>query len=130
MKEIADNTYYSIYVDKLKNRVYLTVKGFWKNQAVVSNYLEDIKKATNEETSPGYTILTDVTQMRTPPQDVAELHIEAQKICVESGLRKTAELLEKNVAAQMALERYSKHSGMKKRSFYDKAKAEAWLDEE
>lgn len=129
MKTIADNQYYTIAVDQAKNRVYLKIMGFWRNRDVVANYLEDIRIATHDETGPDYTILTDGRGMKTPPQGVAELHIEAQKICVDGGLRKTAELLEDNAAARMALKRYSKTSGMVQRSFIDQAEAEAWLDE-
>jgi uncharacterized protein (DUF2236 family) len=130
MKEVASNQYYTIYVDKPKNRVYLTIKGFWKDREAVADYLEDVRRATHDETGDRYTILTDVREMKTPPQEVAQLHIEAQKVCVDGGLWKTAELLEKNIAAQMTLKRYSDTSGMQKRSFGNKTEAEAWLDEE
>ncbi len=129
MKAIATTEYYSIAVDQAKNRPYLTIHGFWKSRAVVSNYLADLKKAT-QELSTGYTILTDVIRMKTPPQEVAALHIEVQKVVVAAGLRKTAELVAQNVTIAMPLDRYAKTSGMQKRTFHTKSEADAWLDEQ
>jgi len=129
MKAIATTEYYSLAVDQAKNRLYLTINGFWKNRAAVSNYLADLKKAT-QELSTGYTVFTDVTQMKTPPQDVAALHIEAQKVVVSAGLRKTAELVAQNVAISMPLNRYAKTSGMQRRTFHEREEAEVWLDEQ
>jgi hypothetical protein len=129
MKEIANNAYYTILVDTIKNRVYLTVKGFWKSATVVPNYVVDIRQATHDVSS-GYTLLADVSQMKTPPPEVANLHMEAQKICVDEGLKKTAELVEKSFALKMPLDRYSKASKMTKRIFTSKEEAETWLDEE
>jgi hypothetical protein len=128
MKEIANNEYYSIQVDKDKNRMYLTLIGYWKNHSVVPNYVADIQKAT-QELSRGYTVLTDVTQMKTPPRELADLHTEAQKVIIATGLKKTAELVGQDVIAKMALNQYSNQSGMQKGIFGNKEEAEAWLDE-
>jgi hypothetical protein len=128
MKEIANNKYYSILIDKDKNRMYLTLIGFWKDRSVVPNYVEDIQKAI-QELSRGYTVLTDVTQLKTPPQKVADLHTEAQKVVITTGLKKTAEVVSQDVITKMAIDHYSKQSGMHKGTFGNKEKAEAWLDE-
>lgn len=128
MKDIANNEYYSIQVDKDKNRMYLTLIGYWKSRSVVPNYVADLQKAT-QELSRGYTILTDVTQMKTPPQEIAALHTEAQKVVMAAGLKKTAELVGQDVIAKMAIDQFSKQSGMQKGTFANKEEAEAWLDE-
>ena len=127
MKEIANNKYYSILIDKNKNRMYLTLFGFWKDRSVVPNYIEDIQKAI-QELPKGYTVLTDVTQLKTPPQAISDLHTEAQKVVITSGLKRTAEVVSQDVIAKMALDRYSKRSGMQKGTFGNKDEAEAWLD--
>ena len=128
MKTIAKNDYYAILVDAAKNRLYLTLIGYWKSCSVVPNYIEDLKKAT-QELSRGYTILTDVIQMKPPPRDVITLHTEAQKVVMAAGLKKTAELVGQDVIAKMAVDRFSKESGMYKGTFDNKEEAEAWLDE-
>jgi hypothetical protein len=128
MTFIAKNEYYTIYVNQEKNRLYLTLIGFWKSRSAVPNYLEDLKKASNE-LSPGYTVLTDVTQLKTPPQDVVPLHLGAQKLVMADGSKKTAEVVGHDVTANMAFDRFSKESGMCKGTFDNKQEAEAWLDE-
>jgi len=128
MKTIAKNEYYAILVDTTKNRLYLTLIGFWKSRSVVPNYIEDLKKAT-KELSRGYAILTDTTRMKAPPPEVVSLHTEAQKVVVAAGLKKTAEVVGQDVFAKMAVDHFSRESGMYKRTFDNKPEAEAWLDE-
>ena len=128
MKTIAKTAYYSIAVDKTKNRIYLTIVGFWKSPAVVPAYVEDMKKAC-QEISPGFTVLADVTRMITPPE-VAAVHERAQQVTLAAGLRKSAEILPKEKALEkMALTKWSTKTGMVKNMFHAIADAEAWLDE-
>ena len=129
MKDIAENEYYSITVDEKKNRIYLTILGFWRDPDVVPNYVSDITKA-GQSVSKDFTILTDITQMKPPPKNVGEIHMKAQKVLVDAGLDKTAELLPAHAIAQMAVDRYSRESGMKKGSFSSREEAEKWLDED
>ena len=129
MKTIAKTAYYSIEVDKTKNRIYLTVLGFWKNAAAVPSFVEDVTTAC-KEVSPGFTVLADVSRMITPPPEVAAVHEKAQQATVAAGLRKTAEILPKEKALEkMALAKWSTASGMLKGMFHAIADAEAWLDE-
>lgn len=129
IKHIAKTDFYSIEVDTIKNRMYLTIVGFWRNSTVVPNYLDDIKKASRSLSS-GFTILTDVSQMKTPSTEVGSLHERAQRLLIEAGLKKTAEIIPDNKAIEkMVLQRLSTKSGMVRSTFYDKATAEAWLDE-
>ncbi len=128
MKTIAQNDYYAILVNTTKNRLYLTLTGYWKSRTVVPNYIEDMKKAT-QQLSKDYTVLADVTQMKTPPKDVVNLHMEVQKMAIAAGLAKTAEIVGQDVITKMAIDRFSKESGMSKGTFDNKEEAEAWLDE-
>lgn len=129
MKTIAQNEYYTILVDSKKNRLYLTVEGFWKNRSVVPHYIDDLKKAI-EDLNKGFTLLTDVRRMKVPPAEIAALHNEAQTLVISEGLGKTAEIHGEDVIAKMAVDRYSSGSGMFKRNFDNKIEAEAWLDED
>ena len=125
--KIAQTDKYSMEVNKPKNRIYFKLQGFWKSVADVPNYLSDWQRATQEVT-PGFTILADVREMKTPLPEVAELHRDAQAMVVAAGLLKTAELIPPGVIEQTALKRYAKESGMVKGSFEDRTEAEAWLD--
>ncbi len=128
VEEIAKNEYYLISVDKNKNRIYLTVQGFWNDPSVVPNYIDDIAKAASS-TTQSFTVITDVTQMKPPSPEVGELHMKAQTTLVEKGLSATAEILPASVIAQASVDRYSKESGMNKGSFATIEEAEKWLDE-
>ena len=129
MKTIAKTAYYSIAVDKTKNRIYLTILGFWKSPTVVPAYVEDMKKAC-QEISPGFTVLADVTRMITLPPEIAAVHESAQQVTLAAGLRKSAEILPKEKALEkMALTKWSTKTGMVKNMFHAIADAEAWLDE-
>lgn len=129
MNTIAQNEYYTIITDSKKNRLYLTVEGFWKSRSVVPNYIDDMKKALGE-LSKGYTILADVSRMKPPPAEIAAVHNESQTQAVAAGLKKTAEIVGEDIIAKMTVDRYAKESGMPKRTFDNKKDAETWLDED
>lgn len=126
MKEIAKTEYYEIRVDESKNRIHLTIIGFWKDRTKLRDYLPDLRRAV-EEVAPGFTVLADLTKMKTPMPEIGELHEEAQRVVSQAGLSRTAEIVS-GIVERMAAERYSKSSGMNKRSFADLAEAENWLD--
>jgi hypothetical protein len=127
MKTIAQNDSYVIAVDPSKNRAYLTLIGYWKSRAEVPKYIDDWKKAI-KELSKGFTVLSDVTRMKAPPQDVVQLHTEAQKVLMAGGLSKVAELVGSDVIAKMAIDRFSRESGMYKGTFDNWREADDWLD--
>ena len=125
---IAKTDYYSIEIDKEKNRAYLGVYGFCKKVDDIPNFLNDIRKAS-DQLSEGFTLLTDVTGMKTHPPEVSDLHVESQKVWLEGGLLKTAELMPPSAVDRFAHERRAKSSGMLFKGFESAKEAEAWLDE-
>lgn len=126
METVASNTYYEFQVDTNKNRIYLTIKGFWKSVDIVPDYEKDGLKAT-KKMKKGFTVLTDLTEMKTPPGHVVDIHISLQKKMVENGLAKTAEIIPSSVL-KLSVNRMSEESGMLKRIFDDRKEAEEWLD--
>ncbi len=127
MQEVAKNDYYSLEVDDEKNRIYLAVKGRWKDAQVAPNYVSDIEKAANCVKS-GFTIVANLTEMKPPSKEVGALHLAAQETLVKAGLSKTAEIVA-SALLQLSVDRYANESGMDKMVFDDRAKAEKWLDE-
>jgi hypothetical protein len=125
--KIAETDKYLIEIDKSKNRIYLTIKGFWKDVKDVPNYYSDWQRAM-EEVTPGFTILMDAREMKTPTPEVAKLRVHAQKMVVDAGVRKMAELVPAGKTEQITLIRYAKESGMKTKSFENRDDSEAWLD--
>ena len=126
MEEIEKNEYYHINVDKSKNRIYLKVIGFWESPNVVPNYITDLEKAS-KALSRGFTIIADLRDMKTPPQELRSVHEKAQEVLVQAGLDRTAEILSSALLAS-ATEMYAEKSWMKKREFSSIKEAEEWLD--
>jgi hypothetical protein len=125
-EEIAKNDYYDIYIDKSKNRLYYTVKGYWEDVSLVPENRNDLAKASAKLTE-GFDILSDLTDMKPPPTEVAELHMKMQKMLIEKGLSKTAEVMD-HAVLKIALQRYARESKMDVQAFGSVGEAEVWLD--
>jgi len=128
MKPIAETAYYRIEVDPNKNRLYLTLWGFWKNLEVAPHFLEDIGKVAHL-LQPGFTALANVSQLKPTPQEVKVIHEKAQKILLHAGLRKTAEVIPDDTVVQVQIDDFAKQSKMPKREFYTQEEAENWLNQ-
>ena len=126
--EIAKTEKYSLLVDTVKNRIYVNMTGFWKSPAEVPNFVKDWETALSK-VKKGFTVLTDHAQRTPPSPEVKQLFIEMQKRIMAAGLRKTAELLNKNAIVSLSTDAVAKKSGMLKADFFDHTEAEAWLDE-
>ncbi|MDN4165868.1 hypothetical protein QWY31_10155 [Cytophagales bacterium LB-30] len=118
--------HYEISYQAAKNRLYISIKGFWRNKADVASYLPDLKKIL-QKTKPGFTLLTDLRAMKTSPPEMQEIHIAAQKALVDAGLHCTAEVVASSFV-QFQASQYSKTSEMPLKQFESKAAAEAFLD--
>ncbi len=126
LQTIATTPQYELHVSKEKNRAYLKIIGFWRNPEQVADYLPHWKKALTQLT-PGFTLLTDATEMKIHPGTVRKIHEEAQALITEYGVKYVAELQADKVA-ELQLDGVSKGTGMPKQNFNDRSLAEAWLD--
>jgi hypothetical protein len=126
LEKIASNVYYEIGVDVSRNRIYLIIKGYWQTKELVPNYVTDVGRAAGK-VKPGFTVLADLSQMKQPADDVGALHQQAQKLLLEKGLSRTAEVLD-NASLQKVTDEYATRSKMVKRVFPSTEKAEVWLN--
>ena len=128
MINIAKNEFYELSVDKSKNQITWTIKGYWKDISVVPNFNSDWKKAT-DQVSRGFTILGDLTTMKPFPPDVAKLNEQKQKELMELGCKKVAQV-NQNPIAVMQINRVTKESGMDSilQAFENENDAIKWLD--
>ena len=125
-KTIANNDHYSIEIDRTKNRLYFTPQGFWEDVAAVPNISSDMDKAARE-LSKGFTLLSNLVNFKTPPQEVLARLGEIQKSLARSGCTRIATVVGQNVLVDMASQRHSKAAGITSKSFSGQAKAERWL---
>lgn len=126
---IADNDNYQIAIDADKNRIYITIQGFWAKAADVPNYVDDVQKGASQLTQ-GFTCLADMTTMKTPSPEAGALLGKASKALVAAGVSKNAGIFSEDVIAHMAAERRADAARMERKAFANVEDAEAWLDQE
>jgi hypothetical protein len=125
-ERIASNSYYDIAVDTARNRIYLTIKGFWQTKDLVPHYIEDLSEATGI-LGPGFTVLANLTRMVPPTAEVSVLHQQAQSLLMKSGLARSAEIVNDPLLMSV-VDEYAAVSRATRRVFYDPGFAEVWLD--
>lgn len=130
LTSIAKNQYYDIACNPDKNRMYLRIKGYWKKEEDVSNYVEHIRQG-GEQLKPGFNLMVDLREMKTPPIAMNVIHEKAQLTLMNLGLDRTAEIIPKSdIVLKNVTESISERSKMKKRQFTDPKEAELWLAEQ
>ena len=123
---IHENKHYQIGIDKEKNRAFITIIGFWRNPGEVSEYLPDLDRALLQ-LQPGFTLLTDLSQMKTHPQTLNPVHLAAQQLLLSRGLTQTAEVVASSMV-QFQTESLSRQSAMPLQQFSSPVEAIAYLD--
>lgn len=126
---VAQNQYYELLYDSMKNRIYFIIKGFWKNKEAVPHYIKDMQKAL-KLAQPGFSLLSDLRTMITHPQRLCTLHIEAQTLLREAGLVKVASVEPVDRIATLQLKEIMTKSQLPLRCFRTCQEAEAWLSAE
>ncbi len=125
---VAENEYYDAYVDKGRNRMYWTFRGFWKDVSVVPDYRIDNRKCL-DMLLPGFTVLLDMREMKTPPADVIDLHMENLKAVENAGMKCQAQVIDQailKIAGSRVLR--EAHMEEKMRQFNTVEEADNWLD--
>ncbi len=127
---MIENHYYKIMADTSKNRLYLTLHGFWstRKKDEFGNYVTDLVTECSKFNNNKFHALVDLRDFSTPPVEIGEMHVEAQKKLLEMGLKGSAEIYETFTIAQLATKRYAKQSNMKQKAFTNIEEAEEWLN--
>ncbi|MCX2740547.1 hypothetical protein [Pontibacter anaerobius] len=125
---VAKNKCYELLYLPQKNRLCLSIYGFWKSKSAVPAYLADLGKALTL-VKPGFTLLFDLSTMITHPQSVMNLHIEAQMLLQEAGLKKGACVNSIDRIANLQAEAIFGQGYTSTRHFASYSEAEAWLEQ-
>lgn len=126
MKNIVkENENYQVCYDNSINRLYITCVGFWQEETVT----EFIQVQTNalRLVKPNYTLVADMRDYKTLPQNLVEAQKNSQQDLINAGLYKVAEILSKSVIANMQLKKITQHNDMPVNSFQTLEEGEAWL---
>jgi len=131
MKEqIVKNEYYEIQIDRDKNRIYTTLRGYWASLDAVPNFENDFLTAP-QMLQPDYTSLIDVRVFKVPGSDVINKFIFIENENSKRYVRKKAARVVSQPLEKLAADRIGKESGVKESTafFNSLEEAEAWLDE-
>lgn len=124
---ISKTSTYILEIDERKNRAYLTLFGFWQVKTDIENYINDIQTGL-ERMSNNFTLLVDLTQYNGTTPEFQYLHIETQRMAINKGLSRIAEIFASNPIIKIFFETYAKESGANTMSFSNIDHAERWLD--
>ena len=126
MELVHETDYYTFEIDRLKNRMYLKYRGFWKRPDQVPDFVKHHAE-TIGRLSPGFTVLVDVRQME--GVILTDLIEECQRQSIKAGVAKLARVYEKPTFMQVQAEVVRERTGVKSKEFYSVEEADAWLDE-
>jgi hypothetical protein len=100
---------YKIRIDALKNRLYVQLEGFFS--------FDDMKRCVDEtmqesgKLKPGYTVITDISQLKTPSQEVAAEIERVQAHFVKSGVTHGVRVVGGSVISGIQFKRTGAHAG-------------------
>ncbi len=127
MQNIVQDQYFEIAIDTTINRLYLKLIGFWPSAEAVAHYVPALEKALSNVRS-GYTLLTDLREMKTHPAELKQIHIEAQDLLIKKGLLQTAEIVSSSFV-EFQTDAISKNTNMPLKQFQNEEDAVAFLNE-
>lgn len=99
---------FTIRVDTAKNRLYVTLAGFFTLEEM-KRCGDDTIKAT-AKLRPGYDVVTDITQFKAGPPEVAEDIERVQAHFRKSGARQGVRIVGSNVISGLQFRRTGAHA--------------------
>ncbi len=126
MELISSTPFYSLQIDRSKNRMIVAYKGAWLKPDQVPDFVKHHGEAM-KQLRKGFTVLADWREMESIfITDVIE---QCQKQSVAAGISKVARVYAAPTFKEIQADSMSQRTGIKSKVFYDIAAAEAWLDE-
>ncbi|WP_299989902.1 hypothetical protein [uncultured Pontibacter sp.] len=125
---VARNRCYEIAYDGIRNRIYYSILGFWKNTDSIPDFLSDWDKAL-QLVSEGFTLLIDMRTMITHPQQLNSLHEESRRKMKAIGVSKIANVMPVDKIANLQVSDLATRSHLPLHTFETCEAAEQWLNE-
>jgi len=116
METVVKTDFFELYIDKVKNRLYSIIKGFWYDEKFLDNYIFDQREALSH-LKPGFTMIVNLVDFKIMPDPFIEKEKRAQKDLREKGLFRVAELVPKSEIARDQLGKVSRENKMPNRQF-------------
>ena len=117
---------YEFKIDTVKNRLYITLDGFFST--------EEIKQCSDEtigavkKLKPGYDVITDISKFSPVGLDALKEIERVQEYFRTSGVRHGVRIVGKSVVTGMQFKRLGKSVGFRSTNFATLAEAEEFLD--
>jgi hypothetical protein len=127
MRLIAFRPEYQLTVEPDRNRIFYKHYAELENATELPDYLTDWELAL-EAVHPGFTILTDVTNLPTTSEHLTQLFVLAQQLCVRRGVRQVAEVHSPEADTYKASRTARELSSLPVRTFSDLWEADHYLD--
>jgi len=125
--KIIDRKNYTIFIDKMKNRVYFQpTNQIWRLKDM--DFLLLDWKEIIAQMQRNFTILSDIRNLQIQSPRLDKLHEEIQKYVTENGLLKVARDLADNDIVNLQFGRIAERSLMPNNVFYTIEDAERYLD--
>ncbi|MBT32847.1 MAG: hypothetical protein CMO01_24575 [Thalassobius sp.] len=101
---VSQCSYYQLSVDEQKQRLYLSLKGYWNTQEVFDDFLKDVKKASSF-LSEKFSCFTDYTSLKAlTQQQYLSYHSEVYNTLIKLGLDKSAQVMPVDYIAYQQLQ--------------------------
>ncbi|PVY40494.1 SIR2 family protein [Pontibacter virosus] len=126
-QNVASNSCYEIGYDGIRNRIYFSILGFWKNTDSVPDFLKDWDRAL-QLVAPGFTLLIDMRSMITHPQQLNGIHEESQRRMQVAGLSRIANVMPIDRIASLQVTDSIKKIELPSQHFETCEAAQDWLD--
>ena len=129
MENIAKNEYYELSFDASKNQIVWKMLGFWNSMDVVPDFFSDWGKVI-KSVKNGFTVLADLLEVKTWPEDVYEANMKVQEELMKKGCKKVAVVV-KSAIVKFQIKQATELAGMLEviRMSENLEDAKAWLDE-
>jgi hypothetical protein len=129
MGNIAKNEYYELSFDDRSHQVLWIMKKFWDSMDVVPNFFSDWDKLM-ESIRGGFTMLADLSEVKTWPEDVYEANIKIQEKLMKKGCKKVAVVIQSTIV-KFQVKQATELAGMLEvvRMSENLEDAKAWLEE-
>lgn len=129
VKKIAATTYYTLFVNLPKNRIYCTLNGFWQVLPDKDEYLLVWDEAMCN-VSDGFTMHFNQSNLRIRSAEWVDVIVSIQKLALVKGVFRMADVLGESAVLRMQAERIARASGIfpKRNTFTSQFQAETWLN--
>lgn len=128
MRLIAFRPEYQITVEPARNRIFYKHYAELASANELPDYLNDWEQAL-EAMRPSFTILSDMTDLPTVSDHLADLITRAQQLIIGRGVRLVAAVHAPGSETYFASETVRQESGLSLRTFTDLWEADRFLDE-